>query len=86
MSFYNYPYLFGFLFSKGIYAQREAKGERFYDDYGDLLRDTGNMMAEEVVDKHLSMDLTQPEFWQQSVELVRDKVDEFERLLAQRGE
>lgn len=44
------------------------------------------MMAEEVVDKHLSMDLTQPEFWQQSVELVRDKVDEFERLLAQRGE
>lgn len=86
VSFYNYPYLFGFLFSKGIYAQREAKGERFYDDYVDLLRDTGNMMAEEVVDKHLSMDLTQPEFWQQSVELVRDKVDEFERLLAQRGE
>ncbi|PIB17046.1 M3 family oligoendopeptidase [Vibrio rotiferianus] len=86
VSFYNYPYLFGFLFSKGIYAQRDAKGERFYDDYVDLLRDTGNMMAEEVVDKHLSMDLTQPEFWQQSVELVRDKVDEFERLLAQRGE
>ncbi len=86
VSFYNYPYLFGFLFSKGIYAQREAKGERFYDDYVDLLRDTGNMMAEEVVEKHLSMDLTQPEFWQQSVELVRDKVDEFERLLAQRGE
>jgi oligoendopeptidase F len=48
VSFYNYPYLFGFLFSKGIYAQREAKGERFYDDYVDLLRDTGNMMAEEV--------------------------------------
>ena len=86
LSFYNYPYLFGFLFSKGIYAQRDAKGERFYDDYVDLLRDTGNMMAEEVVDKHLSMDLTQPEFWQQSVELVRDKVDEFERLLEQRGE
>ncbi|EPF7977069.1 M3 family oligoendopeptidase [Vibrio harveyi] len=86
VSFYNYPYLFGFLFSKGIYAQRDAKGERFYGDYVELLRDTGNMMAEEVVDKHLSMDLTQPEFWQQSVELVRDKVDEFERLLAQRGE
>ncbi|EMJ3467298.1 TPA: M3 family oligoendopeptidase [Vibrio harveyi] len=86
VSFYNYPYLFGFLFSKGIYAQRDAKGERFYGDYVELLRDTGNMMAEEVVEKHLSMDLTQPEFWQQSVELVRDKVDEFERLLAQRGE
>jgi oligoendopeptidase F len=86
VSFYNYPYLFGFLFSKGIYAQRESKGENFYGDYVSLLRDTGNMMAEDVVAKHLSMDLTQPEFWQQSVELVRDKVDEFERLLAQRSE
>jgi len=27
ISFYNYPYLFGYLFSKGIYAQRAAKGE-----------------------------------------------------------
>ena len=42
-------------------------------------------MAEDVVEKHLSMDLTQPRFWQQSVELVREKVDEFERLLVQRG-
>ncbi|MDW3115180.1 M3 family oligoendopeptidase, partial [Vibrio sp. 1727] len=85
VSFYNYPYLFGFLFSKGIYAQRETKGEAFYTDYINLLRDTGCMMAEDVVEKHLSMDLTQPTFWQQSVELVREKVDEFERLLVQRG-
>ncbi|MCS0344688.1 M3 family oligoendopeptidase [Vibrio diabolicus] len=85
VSFYNYPYLFGFLFSKGIYAQRETKGEAFYTDYINLLRDTGCMMAEDVVEKHLSMGLTQPTFWQQSVELVREKVDEFERLLAQRG-
>ncbi|HHX8649336.1 M3 family oligoendopeptidase [Vibrio antiquarius] len=85
VSFYNYPYLFGFLFSKGIYAQRETKGEAFYTDYINLLRDTGCMMAEDVVEKHLSMDLTQPTFWQQSVELVREKVDEFEHLLAQRG-
>ncbi|WP_226421836.1 M3 family oligoendopeptidase [Vibrio sp. E14] len=85
VSFYNYPYLFGFLFSKGIYAQRETKGEAFYTDYINLLRDTGCMMAEDVVEKHLSMDLTQPTFWLQSVELVREKVDEFERLFAQRG-
>ncbi|MDF2152324.1 M3 family oligoendopeptidase [Vibrio sp. CAU 1672] len=84
VSFYNYPYLFGFLFSKGIYALREAKGEHFYTDYVNLLRDTGSMMAEEVVAKHLAMDLTQADFWQQSVELVREKVDQFERLLAQR--
>ncbi|PFG56047.1 oligoendopeptidase F [Vibrio sp. ES.051] len=85
VSFYNYPYLFGFLFSKGIYAQRDNKGDNFYTDYLNLLRDTGNMVAEEVVAKHLGMDLTTSDFWQQSVELVREKVDEFELLLAQRN-
>ncbi|MCW1890300.1 hypothetical protein OK016_17655 [Vibrio chagasii] len=49
MSFYSYPYLFGYLFSKGVYAQRDAKVSKFYDDYVSLLRDTGSMMAEEVV-------------------------------------
>ncbi|MEX3073378.1 M3 family oligoendopeptidase [Vibrio alginolyticus] len=85
VSFYNYPYLFGFLFSKGIYAQRKSKGENFYADYINLLCDTGNMTAEQVVEKHLSMDLTKPDFWLQSVALVREKIDEFERLLTQRN-
>ncbi|WP_415720713.1 M3 family oligoendopeptidase [Photobacterium ganghwense] len=82
ISFYNYPYLFGYLFSKGVYAQRAAKGEHFYEDYKALLRDTGSMMAEEVVEKHLGMDIRQPEFWQQSVDMVAKQIDEFERLLA----
>ncbi|WP_158133456.1 M3 family oligoendopeptidase [Vibrio navarrensis] len=82
ISFYNYPYLFGYLFSKGIYAQRSEKGEQFYQDYVSLLRDTGSMMAEAVVFQHLAMDLTQDEFWQKSIDLISAKVDEFERLLA----
>ena len=81
VSFYNYPYLFGYLFSKGVYAQREAKGERFYSDYVNLLRDTGSMMAEDVVDKHLGMTLSNEAFWQQSVEMVKHKIDMFEFLL-----
>ncbi|UPQ86860.1 M3 family oligoendopeptidase [Vibrio sinaloensis] len=83
VSFYNYPYLFGYLFSIGVYAQRESKGEQFYSDYVQLLRDTGTMMAEEVVNKHLEMDLTQPEFWQQSIQHVKAKIDQFEMLLDQ---
>lgn len=83
VSFYNYPYLFGYLFSKGVYAQREAKGDRFYLDYVNLLRDTGSMMAEEVVQKHLGMALDSEAFWQQSVDMVKTKIDEFESLLDQ---
>ena len=84
MSFYNYPYLFGYLFSIGVYAQRESKGSHFYRDYVNLLRNTGSMMAEEVVQKHLEMDLSQPEFWQQSIDRVKTKIDEFESLLDQK--
>ncbi|MEF1290863.1 M3 family oligoendopeptidase [Vibrio sp. M260118] len=84
VSFYNYPYLFGYLFSIGVYAQRDSKGENFYNDYVNLLRDTGSMMAEEVVDKHLGMDLSQANFWQQSIDRVKAKIDEFELLLDQK--
>ena len=40
-------------------------------------------MAEEVVQKHLGMDLTQADFWQQSIDMVKVQIDEFERLLDQ---
>lgn len=85
VSFYNYPYLFGYLFSKGVYAQREAKGASFYDDYKALLRDTGSMTAEDVVAKHLSMDIRQPDFWQQSIEMVSQQIDAFEQSLKALG-
>ncbi|OEE19026.1 M3 family oligoendopeptidase [Aliivibrio fischeri] len=83
VSFYNYPYLFGYLFSIGVYAQREAKGADFYGDYINLLRDTGTMRAEEVVQKHLQMDLTQETFWQQSLDRVSNQIDKFERLISE---
>ncbi|PKF77209.1 oligoendopeptidase F [Vibrio sp. vnigr-6D03] len=82
VNFYNYPYLFGYLFSKGVYAQRESKGEHFYPDYVALLRDTGRMKAEEVVEKHLGMNLEEKAFWQQSIDQVEQKISEFEALLA----
>ncbi|MGF1723990.1 M3 family oligoendopeptidase [Photobacterium nomapromontoriensis] len=85
VSFYNYPYLFGYLFSKGVYAQRDAKGASFYDDYKALLRDTGSMTAEEVVEKHLGMNIRQPEFWQQSIDMVSKQIDEFDVLLNKLG-
>ena len=81
ISFYNYPYLFGYLFSKGVYAQRATKGEKFYADYKALLCDTGSMTAEAVVEKHLGMDIRQPAFWQQSIDMVALQIQEIEKLL-----
>ncbi|MFD2179052.1 M3 family oligoendopeptidase [Veronia pacifica] len=81
LSFYNYPYLFGYLFSKGVYAQRSVKGDSFYADYKALLRDTGSMTAEEVVEKHLGVDIRKPDFWSQSVDQVAEQVKLFNELI-----
>jgi len=70
LSFYNYPYLFGYLFSLGIYAQKERYGEAFNDLYTTLLRDTGSMTAENLVQHHLEQDIRQPEFWNASLDIV----------------
>jgi len=81
IGFYNYPYLFGYLFSLGLYAQQETYGDRFNQLYIDLLRDTGRMTAEAVVQKHLQQDICQPEFWQASLAIVDGAVRQFEQLV-----
>ena len=81
LSFYNFPYLFGYLFSLGVYAQRDAMGDDFYSRYAALLRDTGRMSAEDVAQKHLGVSLEEPEFWRNTIESLRHRVDAFEQLL-----
>jgi oligoendopeptidase F len=75
LSFYNFPYTFGYLFSLGVYAQREALGASFFARYVDLLRDTGRMTAEELAAKYLGCDLSKPDFWLASLAIVQQKVD-----------
>jgi oligoendopeptidase F len=85
LGFYNYPYLFGYLFSLGIYAQKASYGEVFNDLYTNLLRDTGSMTAEDVVQKHLQQDIRQPAFWQASLDIVDRGVSRLERLASSSG-
>ena len=80
LGFYNYPYLFGYLFSLGIYAQKDRYGEAFNDLYTTLLRDTGSMTAEDLVQRHLQQDIRQPEFWQASLDIVDRAVGRLEAL------
>ena len=86
LGFYNYPYLFGYLFSLGIYAQQPTERsseniEAFNKRYTDLLRDTGTMTAEDLVQHHLNKDLSQAQFWQDSLTIVDKSVAQFEQLV-----
>ena len=70
VSFYNFPYTFGYLFSTGIFSLAKQAGPGFLPRYESLLRHTGSATAEEVARAALDVDLEQPDFWQTSLERV----------------
>jgi oligoendopeptidase F len=78
LSFYNFPYTFGYLFSMGLFARAQREGPDFIPRYEALLRETGSATAEEGVRNALGIDLGGPEFWNESIDLVEAAVDRFE--------
>ena len=81
IGFYNYPYLFGYLFSLGVYAQKDKEGDNFRFAYRELLKDTGRMTAEQCIQKHLGRDIRDASFWQESMDIVNDSITSFETLI-----
>ena len=82
ISFYNYPYTFGYLFSLGVRAQAERAGAvEFQETLVELLRQTGNGTVEEVAKRVLGVDLTQPDFWHASIDQVERDMQQFEAAL-----
>lgn len=81
LPFYNFPYTFGFLFAGGVYDRAQKEGKAFASKYRDLLVDTGSMTTEELGEKHLGVDLTKPDFWNDAVNLALADVDAFVKLV-----
>lgn len=80
VSFYNFPYTFGYLFSLAIYAKRDELGTEFFDFYRAILRDTGSMTAEDLVQKHLGEDIRETAFWKKSLAIVDRQITQFESI------
>jgi len=80
-SFYNFPYTFGFLFSLSIYARQKEQGPSFMPKYIEILRDTGRMTAEDLVQKHLGEDIRETKFWQKAVDVILEKIDRAELVV-----
>ena len=81
ISFYNFPYLFGYLFSLGVYLRKDVAGKDFYPRYVALLRDTGRMSAEDLAARHLDVALDAPTFWNETVARITPRVAAFEALV-----
>jgi pepF/M3 family oligoendopeptidase len=79
-NFYNYPYAFGLLFAKGLYAQYEKNSDGFLNKYDELLKRTGNSSVYDAV-KFVDIDLHNIEFWRSSLKIVTSEIDEFLSLV-----
>ena len=81
LNFYNFPYAFGCLFAKGLYAQYQKEGPAFVDKYNRLLEATTVSSVEDVA-AMAGIDITQPDFWRDSLAIVETMIDEFIALSA----
>jgi oligoendopeptidase F len=80
LSFYNFPYVFGYLLSQALYARFQAEGAAFLPRYEAFLADTGSATCEEVAYKTLGVDLADPAFWTRAIKTIEPILQDYEAL------
>lgn len=75
-NFYNFPYAFGLLFSKGLYAVYLKRGDEFVPEYDTLLSVTGKKDIIEVAEM-MNIDVTKPDFFRDSLKIVEKDIEKF---------
>lgn len=78
-NYYNFPYAFGLLFAKGLYAEYLKKGESFTSEYERLLSIIGkNKIAD--ITKEVGIDIHNKEFWRNSLKTIEEDIEKFIEL------
>ena len=80
VSFYNFPYVFGYLLSQALFARFQAEGPSFLPRYEAFLALTGSAPCEEVARRSLDADLTSPEFWAEALRAIEPTLAAYEKL------
>lgn len=78
--FYNFPYTFGYLLSNGLYSIAAEGDKDFSSRYQKFLIATGCQLTEDAVQSSLGYDLRKPEFWERSIDVIAQRVDQFVKL------
>ena len=81
-TYYNFPYAFGGLFARGLYAQYEKEGASFLPKYKKLLYTTTVATAEDTA-KVAGIDLTDKAFWRSALQTIADQIDLFCSLVGE---
>lgn len=79
LSYYNFPYAFGAMLAMGLYSMYLKEGEAFLPKYNKFLHATTVMSVEDTA-AVVGIDLTNKDFWRESLKSFADMIDEFVEL------
>ncbi len=82
-TFYNFPYTFGYLLSRGFFAQYEKEGPDFLPKYEQYLKRTGSDTAENVVRQSTGLELSDPGFWSNAIRGLEGVLDQLKASVAE---
>ncbi len=85
VSFYNYPYTFGFLLAATLFGKFKAEGPAFLPKYEAFLRLSGSDTAEGVARRSLGADIGKPEFWETAIKGLAPLLERYRALLKSRS-
>ena len=81
VSFYNFPYTFGFLMAATLFRKFKAEGQAFLPKYEAFLRLTGSDTAENVARRSLGADIGDPAFWETAIKGLAEPLARYKKLL-----
>ncbi|RKX32703.1 MAG: hypothetical protein DRP71_11630 [Verrucomicrobia bacterium] len=81
-SFYNFPYTFGFLLSRKLFARYQAEGSSFLQHYKAFLRGTSTRDADSLILDVLHEDPGDPAFWMSAIDSLREPFEAYRKLIA----
>jgi len=81
ITFYNFPYTFGYLLSRGLYAMFKRDGADFLSNYEEFLRLAGSDTAENVVKRTVGQDLENPDFWADAIKSLENPLKRLQDIL-----
>jgi oligoendopeptidase F len=83
ITFYNFPYTFGYLLSRALYRMFNKDRSEFLPRYEEFLRLAGTEPAEKLVQHTIGRDIEQPEFWAEAIDSLEEPLERLEMLLAE---
>jgi oligoendopeptidase F len=81
ITFYNFPYTFGYLLSRALYRMFKKDSGEFLPKYEEFLRLAGTEPAEKLVQQTIGRDIEQPQFWAEAIDSLEEPLARLEMLL-----